>query len=284
MIILIEYNNLFIIKNSLKILNSEIKVVAKIEQRMEVLFGLFGVLTATILLIMAAFFTPGYNPLFKPVSSLGRGEAKSLFSISFVVAGSMSIPFFISLERELVNIKESIRRLATGVSIFSSVCIALVGIIPDDTYIELFHMFHGFVAWVGFFGTCFYIDLYSVLMYKGPKSKLYTGTKFKKFLSYFGFSISIILIIFLITREPLSEWIVTAFIIIWILITAIQMISFKFFNIPGVYYKRTQFPEALKMFEDALQILKRLELSQEPITETIQENIEFLKKQLENET
>lgn len=258
-------------------------MVAKIEQKMEVLFGLFGVLTATILLIMAVFFTPGYSPLLKPVSSLGRGEAKSLFSISFVVAGALSIPFFISLERELVNIKESIRRVATGVSIFSSVCIALVGIIPDETYIELFLMFHGFVAWVSFVGTCFYIDLYSVLMYKGPKSKLYTGPKFKKPLSYFGFSVSIILIIFLITREPLIEWILTTFIIIWILITAIHMISFKFFNIPGVYYKRTQFPEALKMFEEALKILQRLDLSQEPITETIQENIEFLKKQLEKE-
>ena len=258
-------------------------MVAKIEQKMEVLFGLFGVLTAAVLLIMAVFFTPGYSPLLKPVSSLGRGKAKSLFSISFVVAGSLSIPFFISLERELVNIKESIRRLATGVSILSSVCIALVGIIPDDTYIELFIVFHGFVAWVAFVGTCIYIDLYSVLMYKGPKSKLYTGPKFKKPLSYFGFSITIVLIVFLITREPLSEWIVTTSIIIWVLITALQMISFKFFNIPGVYYKRTQFPEALKMFEDALQILKRLDLSQEPITETIQENIEFLKKQLEKE-
>ncbi|MFX1344596.1 MAG: DUF998 domain-containing protein [Promethearchaeota archaeon] len=254
--------------------------MAKIEQKMEVLFGLFGILTATTLLILAVFFTPGYSPLLKPVSSLGRGEAKSLFSISFVIAGSLSIPFFITLERELVNIKESIRRLATGVSIFSSVCIALVGIIPDETYIDLFLMFHGFVAWVSFVGTCFYIDLYSVLMYKGPQSKLYSGPKFKKALSYFGFSVSIILVLFLITREPLIEWILTSFMVVWILITAIQMISFKFFNIAGVYYKRTQFPEALRMFEEAMEILQRLELSQEPITETIQENIEYLKKNL----
>ena len=257
--------------------------MVKIEQKMEPLFGFFGVLIASILLIISVFFTPGYSPLLKPVSSLGRGEAKSLFSISFVVAGSLSIPFFISLERELVNIKESIRRLATGISIFSSVCIALVGIIPDDTYIDLFLMFHGFVAWVSFVGTCFYIDLYCALMYQGPKSKLYTGPKFKKFLSYFGFSITFVLISFLITREPLIEWILTVCIVIWILTTALQMISFKFFNIPGLYYKRTQFPEALRMFEDAMEILQRLNLSQDPITETIQENIEYLKKKLEKE-
>jgi hypothetical membrane protein len=257
--------------------------MAKIEQKMETLFGLFGIIIAAVLLIMAASFTQDYNPLFNSVSSLGKGDAKSLFSISFVVAGSLSIPFYIALERELVNIKESIRRLATATSIFSSVCIALVGIIPDETIWDIFVLFHGFVAVVSFIGTCIYIDLYSILMYKGPKSKLYTGPKFKKFLAFFGFSISIVLILLIITRSPLIEWILTLLIIIWILITAIQMISFKFFNIPGVYYKRTQFPEALKMFEEALQILQRLDLIKEPITETIQENIEFLKKQLEKE-
>jgi hypothetical membrane protein len=264
-------------------------MVAKIEQKMEVLFGLFGVLCASILLLTAVLFTPGYNLLVDPVSALGGRDAKFFFSISFVVAGSLSIPFYISLERELINIKESVRRLATGVSIFSSVCIALVGIIPDDTYTELFRAFHGFVAWISFVGTCFYIDLYSVLMYNGPKSKLYTGPNFKKFLSYFGFSITAVLGVFLIfyfldlPLTSLIEWILTILMMMWILITAIQMISFKFFNIPGVYYKRTQFPDALKMFEDAMQILERLDLSQEPITETIQENIEFLKKQLEKE-
>ncbi|GAG68566.1 unnamed protein product, partial [marine sediment metagenome] len=82
---------------------------------------------------------------------------------------------------------------------------------------------------------------------------------------------------------PLIEWILTILISIWIFITAIQLMSFKFFNIPGVYYKRTQFPNALKMFEEAMQILNRLNLSNEPITETIKENIEFLKKELEKE-
>ena len=79
------------------------------------------------------------------------------------------------------------------------------------------------------------------------------------------------------------SFLITILILIWIFITAIQLISFKFFNIPGVYYKRTQFPEALKMFENAIQILNRLNLKDEPITETIKENIQFLKKQLEKE-
>jgi len=171
------------------------RMVKRTEDRMEVLFGFFGILVSFILLIAAAFLSPGYNPLINAVSSLGKREAKTLFSISFVVGGSLSIPFYIFLERELINIKESIRRLATGVSIFTCVCIALVGIIPDETFWEIFQVFHSFVAVVSFAGSSIYIVLYSILMYNGPKSKLYKGPTFKKYHAFFGFGIGIILII-----------------------------------------------------------------------------------------
>lgn len=65
--------------------------------------------------------------------------------------------------------------------------------------------------------------------------------------------------------------------------TALLLVSHKFFYLPGEYYKRTQYPEALKKFEDAINILNNLDLSEEPITETLKENIEFLKKQMEKE-
>jgi len=264
-------------------------MVKRTEDRMEILFGFFGTLVSFILLIAAAFLSPGYNPLIDAVSSLGKEETKTLFSISFVVAGSLSIPFYIFLERELINIKESIRRLATGVSIFTCVCIALVGIIPDETYWDIFQVFHSFVAVVSFAGSSIYIVLYSILMYNGPKSKLYKGPTFKKYHAFFGFGIGIVLIILLIMFliktpfTPFIEWILTILMYSWILITALQLISYKFFNIPGVYYRRTQYPEALKLFEDALQILNKLNLSDEPITQTLNENVEFLKKQLEKE-
>ncbi|MFX1301996.1 MAG: DUF998 domain-containing protein [Promethearchaeota archaeon] len=269
-------------------------MVTRTEDRMEVLFGFFGTQVSAILLIIAAFLSPGYSPLKDAVSSLGWGNVKSLFSISFVVSGSLCIPFYIYLERELINIKESIRRLATGVSIFTCVCIALVGIIPDKTYLDIFVLFHGFVASVSFIGSAIYIVLYSYLMYNVPKAKMYEGPKFKKYIAYLGFFIGCILIVFLITNTialtlytitiPIIEWILTLSIYLWITLTAIHLISYKFFNIPGVYYRRSEYPEALKKFEDALQILNKLNLSEEPISETLKENIEFLKKELEKET
>ncbi len=253
----------------------------KMDSKMEILFGLSGVLFMVILLPVTALLTPGYTPLENTVSSLGNGVMKSLFSICFVVSGSLLIPFYIYLERELVNIEENVRRLATGISIFTCVCIALVGIIPDETHWEFFLMFHGFVAAVSFIGSSIYIVLYSILMYYVPKSRMYHGPKFKKYLAYYGFFIGFLLIILLITLNPLIEWILTVSIAFWIIITAIQCISYKFFDIPGMYYKRAQYPEALKLFEEAVQILDNLNITNDPIAETLKENIEHIKREIE---
>ena len=252
----------------------------KIGHKMESMFGLLGVIIALSFILTAAVLTPGYNPLLNTVSSLGEGVAKTLFSIGFVIAGSLGIPFFIQLERELINIKESIRRLATGVSIFSCVCVALVGIIPDKSYLDLFFAFHYFVAVVSFAGTSAYIGLYSFLMYMGGSSISYSGPKFKRYLSYLGMVIVIVFLLLFFTLQPIVEWILTLLILIWIFIASIQMLSFKFFNIPGEYYKKADYQKALNKFEQAFEILNHLELTDEPILKTLEENISFLKDKL----
>ncbi|MFX0106482.1 MAG: DUF998 domain-containing protein [Candidatus Hodarchaeota archaeon] len=253
-------------------------------RRMEAYFGLFGAIFLIIVLPLTAFLTPGYNPLVQMISNLGYGRAKSLFSIGFVVTGSLLIPFYIYLERELINIKEVVRRLATGIAIVTNVGIALVGIIPDETIIDAFRIFHSIVAAVSFAGSSVYIVLYSVLMYQGPKSKLYRGPDFKRVLAFFGFLLGILMVIYLFAQFPLFEWILTMLMLIWVLIAAIQSISFKFFNIPGMYYKRSQFPEALELFENAFQVLDNLGMSHDPIAETLQKNIEFIKTEIDKKS
>ena len=66
----------------------------------------------------------------------------------------------------------------------------------------------------------------------------------------------------------------------WVVITAITLLEFRFFNIAGIYYRRGKFPEALELFEDSLKILDELDLKEHPIAETIKENIEYLKKKI----
>ena len=251
---------------------------------MEVIFGLAGALFMTIMLPLTAILTPGYTPLEHTVSTLGLMSAKTLFSIAFVVTGSLLIPFYIYLERELVEINENLRRIATGIAIFTNMCIALVGIIPPETTVAAFILFHGFVAATSFIGSSIYIVLYSYLMYLVPKSMMYKGPVFKRYLAYYGFFVGFMLIILFIVFIPIIEWILTILILIWIIIASLQCISHKFFNFPGVYYKKNQYPEALEKFEDALQILDKLNIKHDPIKKTLKENIQFLRSELEDES
>jgi hypothetical protein len=249
-----------------------------IKNKVECFFGFFGAIIALVLAILAAIFTEDYNPLFNTVSSLGEREAKSLFSISFVIGGTLSIPFYISLERELANIHDNIRRLATGISIMTSVCVALVGIIPDETYLDLFLIFHGFVAFFSFVGSGIYIGLFSILIYSSSKSEKYSGINFHRILAYFGFLISGTLIIFLLTLYPIIEWILAVMIVMWIILTSFHLITSKFISIPVVYLRRIEYPKKVKFFEEIIQVLSKLEMENEPITGIIEENLDILKK------
>ena len=111
--------------------------------KMECFFGLIGVSFAGTFIIVSAILTPNYSPLYNTVSSLGQGIAKTLFSIGFVTAGSLGIPFYIYLESTLVGHDRNLRRFTTGIAIFTCLCIAFVGILPDPDYPGTFALFHG---------------------------------------------------------------------------------------------------------------------------------------------
>ena len=82
------------------------------------------------------------------------------------------------------------------------------------------------------------------------------------------------------TWSALIEWILFLSIFTWVVATAITLLEFKFFNIDGVYYRRGKYPEALQRFEESIEILDKLNLTDHPIAKTIQENIEYLKKRV----
>ncbi|MFX1566959.1 MAG: hypothetical protein ACFFCV_01180 [Promethearchaeota archaeon] len=152
----------------------------------------------------------------------------------------MLIPFFIYLERALLNISIGVRSLTTAITVFTNVCVALVGIPPNPINIKAFQMFHAFVAVGGLIGTSILIVFYSIMIHRSSKPILFKGPIFKKYLVYFGLSIGVLLGIFLITRYAILEWIVGALIVFWVLITAKQGISFKFSKVKGTYYKKSR--------------------------------------------
>ena len=249
--------------------------------RIECYFGIFGAVVGGTLLVLAAFLTPGYDPRLHTISSLGEGVAKSLFSVAFVLFGTASIPFFMYLEKELKSIRDKVRKITTVIAIFTGMCIAMVGIIPDETYPDLFVFFHLFAAGVAFVGSSVYITLYSYLMYHSPKAKLYKGKKVKKDLAYYGFCNIFILILLLITLQPVIEWILFLTISSWLVVTAITLLEYRFFDIEGLYYKKSDYDKALIKFEESLEILNNVNLGNSPMAIKLKETIEFLKEELQ---
>jgi hypothetical membrane protein len=254
-----------------------------LKYKLEPIFGIAGITIATVLLILAVIHTPGYSPLIDNVSNLGYGPAKSLFSIAFVVGGSMEIPFYIYLERELSNINESVRRLATGMSLITCVCIALVGIIPDETYIQIFRIFHDVVAFFSFIGSAIYIGLFSILMYLGSRKSIYPRLNFRKFHPILGFIIVIVLIVLLITLLPIIEWTLTISILIWIFITAIYVFTSKSIHIPVTTLKKLPNSKLLRLFQEVRDILIELNLDQDNIVETVEDDIAIIESRIKKE-
>ena len=195
-----------------------------------------------ILLLITAFLTPGFTPLSHPISILGYSTVNSLYGIGLIVGGSLLVPFYIYLERELLNIKENVRGLTTAVAIFTNACVALVGIPPDPLNIEAFQAFHAFVTIVGFIGSSVHIVFYSIMMHQSSKSKRSKGPIFKKYLVFYGIFIGFLLAIFLIIQHSILQWILGALMLFWVLITAVQGSSFKFSRTHREYYKKSQNP------------------------------------------
>ncbi len=237
------------------------------------------IFVASIVIIAAilSYFEMGYNPIEYTISELALYRYRTLFSIGLVSAGCLLIPFFIKLERELVNIKENLRKSATAVAIFASICTSMVGVIPDIEYRKVFDLFHIFVAVIAFGGSATYIFLYSILMYKGHSSPMYKGPQFKRHVSYYGIFIFGNFIILLLIFIPPIEWMLFINILTWNFITAYYIIKYKFSGIPGIYYKEEQYPEMLEKFEESLMILKQLNLEDDPMAEVLKENIKFIK-------
>jgi hypothetical protein len=211
--------------------------------------GFLGSLIIIFFLLLSALLTPGFTPFYHPISSLGNSQVNLLFGIGLIVGGSLLVPFYIYLEQVLLNINMGLRSLITTINIFVNTCVALVGIPPNSMNVEAFQAFHAFVSLVGLIGTSVHIVFYSIMMRLSSKPIKSLGPIFKRYLVVYGIFIGVFLGIFFITRYPMLEWIVGAFIVSWVLITAIQGISYKYSKTHGIYYKKSQNPEVLMKFK-----------------------------------
>lgn len=185
--------------------------------KIECYMGLLSVLFIISFLVIAILVTPGYSIFTLHVSTLGKGIGKTFFSIGFVTGGCLGIPFVIYLETTLIGMNEFIRRLATVLAIVSLICIALVGILPDPVYPDLFLIFHATITTIAFLGSVVYINLYTFLMLKSREFKIYY--------IIVGFGSLFNLILLMLTGfHPFVEWIVTFNILLFTFMVSIKLI------------------------------------------------------------
>ena len=194
------------------------KLIEKLNNKMEYIFGLIGIIGVIFFLTLAILFHDSYNFYNNTVSYLGIGYGKPFFSIGFIIAGCLAIPFYIRLERTLRGINETIRRIVTGISIVSCLAIALVGVIPDENFPKSFGIFHGLVAFTSFVGTSFYIGLYSYLMFKHEE--------YGSLIPIVGLLVLVALFFLFVLMLPIVEWILTILIFGWIILVVIHKLRY----------------------------------------------------------
>ncbi len=197
------------------------KLKIKLKNKMEYIFGLAGVIIWIVFLIGAIIHDGDFNPVFRTVSSLADEEGKTLFSIGFIIAGSLCIPFYIKLEKslKLVANGENYRRIATAVSIVSCMAIGLIGVIPDKNFPLEFAVFHNIMAFISFGGTSAYIVLFSISMRLKKEYNL--------FIHFLGVLVVIFFGLLLVLRLAIVEWILTILILVWIFSTIVHSLMSK---------------------------------------------------------
>ena len=177
--------------------------------KMEYIFGFIGIIILAIALTLAICYDGhNYNIFTRTISSLGDYEGRFFFSIGFITAGCLGIPFYIRLERSLKGFNETVRRLATGISVFACLGIACIGVIPISEFPKSFLLFHGLMAFLAFTFTSIYIGLYSYLMLRDGD--------YSFMIPVLGIVVIITLMVLLITMMPIIEWILFSIMFVWI--------------------------------------------------------------------
>jgi len=249
----------------------------ELKYKLEALFGLFSTIIFSIMLILAVLYSPNYSFFENYISNLAYFSGKLFFAIGFSIFGVFLVPFFITLERELVYINENIRRLATAIAILTCACFALGSIIPEESYLELFTVFHSFIAGFAFFFSGIYILLFSFLMFRSYEIEEYSGPRFHLFLVTFGFITAIGEFILIFIFVPILEWVVVISMIVWITITSVHLLIHKFIRFPLAEFKRLKHSESIEIFKAIQKKIEDLNIDDELLSDAINNNISLLK-------
>jgi len=187
--------------------------------------GIFGILSLSIGILcdfLSYLFIPGYNMVDNMVSELGVGPGGIIFNIGVIISGILVIPFYISFYKSFSteNIKPNMKKVTVVLALISSITFSIIGFFPLTEENRLINATHGTLALIHWITALISIVIFGILMIQD-----YNYTKFQ---AYYSFAVGCIIITFFLTQIPLTEWIWTISIVIWILVNSLYMLVHKY--------------------------------------------------------
>ncbi|TKJ20772.1 MAG: hypothetical protein CEE43_11970 [Promethearchaeota archaeon Loki_b32] len=203
---------------------------------LKILTGVFGLLSITFGIIgdiIAYLMYPGYDFRREVVSSLCKGPGGLFFQSGTVISGLFAFIFVIYLVRTFDGdeINENLRKFAKIMAIVSCASFIMLGVFCGSNPIVAY--IHGTSAMISWISGLLYITLYNIFFIR--------SSNYSKFLGYFGFIETVILVSmliffflhllpalsFLMKILPNLEWLNTLSLISWYLVVSIYIIHKK---------------------------------------------------------
>jgi len=180
-------------------------------------FGIASTLIGLVGDILGIIFYSGYN-LNLMISILGTGPGGFFFNFGTILSGILALFLYLYLERVLSNdnVNRKLRKAALVSAIISCIFFIAIGIFPSYEDNLFFLYAHGISTLFCFISGAIYLVLFSYIF---KKSSIFPNT-----LAYIGYFQTILITIFLFTWIPLTEWLMTFGIIIWVLSVSVYMI------------------------------------------------------------
>jgi hypothetical protein len=191
------------------------KILNVIHKLYNPIFGFLSVIVGLIGDLLASLLFPEFNLTYM-ISALGVGPGGIFFNLGLLISGLFALLFYLYLIRAIkmndwVEHKKLLQ-ITKFSSINSCVFFCFIGIFPAIKGNSLMTLLHGLSAGISCLIAIIYLTSFGVLFLK--------SINFLKFHSYLSFVTVIPFVLFLFTWTPLTEWIMTFAILIWITLIA----------------------------------------------------------------
>jgi len=184
----------------------------------------YGLLSAIVGIagdIIAILLFPNFDLKYM-ISDLGTGPGAIFFNIGTILSGVFALMTYLRiveiLENENIN-HPRVLRIGKVFAINSCVFFALIGVFPSVRSNILLFAVHGAVALISLVSGIIYLSSFSYLFFKSEQ--------FSGLVGYLPLITVSCIVPFLFSWHPITEWIMTFGITIWIILISIYMLYHK---------------------------------------------------------